>query len=114
MPSVKSTRLRRSGIRKMLRNFSSILVIPLQAPEAPFESCNQTMLRRFPFFEADQSRKVPTVRRVTRSRIGHEDAILRVCYKTYAAAGAASPPTTTALPPAFSIFSAADFENLCA
>ena len=32
----------------------------------------------------------------------------------YAAAGAAGPPRITALPPAFSIFSTADLENLCA
>ncbi len=31
MPMVKSTRLRRSGIRKIFRNFSSIFAYPLQA-----------------------------------------------------------------------------------
>src|SRR6202789_4521944 len=44
MASVNRTRLRRSGIRKILRNFSSMSVFPLQALP-PFESfCDHSIL----------------------------------------------------------------------
>src|SRR5579863_8573590 len=58
MPSVKRTRLRRSGIRKMLRNFSSILGDPLQAPEAPVDSCSDPIFWRFPVPSAYRTRGV--------------------------------------------------------
>src|SRR5208337_3263872 len=47
MPSVKSTRLRRSGIRKILRNFSSIIGYPLQGLCRPSISATEHLTREW-------------------------------------------------------------------
>ena len=56
--------------------------------------------------------KLPAISFLLRFDIENTQSLSKL--PLYAAAGAVSPPTTTALPPAFSIFSAADLENLCA
>src|ERR1017187_5730006 len=65
MPSMNNTRLRRSGIRKILRNFSSMLDNPLRAFSAS-RTLYHSILEHSRFLRAYRNLRMPSMRAITR------------------------------------------------